>query len=653
MSHIEESGFDKIEGESRNSNCENNSVSIRQYLKRFDVSLHVALLLFPLIVVSVASLGFLIGIPIDWRQGVASFTLSCVLCLLGGSPLKDRLYKAGMFVFSIIVIIAISSLSVMYTNADAEVYHRSASMLLARGWNPVFDSTPASLIHYVEHGIGFRMWHVAYLPRAGWIFGAALYRLVGFVEVADSLNILAFILSVYYISIFTRAFFVFSRKQTYFLTALLAFSPTVAAGLFGGSFDSAYYSFFMIALVSASLTLKSERIEYLVSLCVSLVLMTGIKYTGIIAAVLLLGLFAIPILLQWLKEPNRMTKWRNWMVMSMSCVLLMGVVGFSPYITSWVRHGGPFYPLSSFDNRVALDNKITYDFGQMNNDARQMGYFGRFSYAYLSEKLTCMYYKKHLHEPVFSPDFGVSGGVGGFGKVFRFWFILSLIVLPFTKTGRLKWGLFFIMATVLIQPTYYSGYARYVSQFYVFPLLVLMSYLQQLKMRLNGVWFCSAIYSQICYSIPILTYPLSFMALQWIISVQNLYLIRVMQTDPSPRISTQSYYSFHSLQDDYGIAPFSICAEATESNDLSMCYSSYFSPYVYFAKKALKGFPVLNHQVSGNNKNVISARNRHNYIFFVHTFLPEQILKVPGFIGDVAALRLRQFHHMWTEEPKH
>jgi hypothetical protein len=65
--------------------------------------------------------------------------------------------------------------------------------------------------------------------------------------------------------------------------------------------------------------------------------------------------------------------------------------------------------------------------------------------------------------------------VGGFGPVFRVAFVMSLVLLPFAGVGRLGYVLACILITVVLQPTMYVGYARYVPQFYAFPLLVFLA----------------------------------------------------------------------------------------------------------------------------------------------------------------------------------
>jgi len=645
------------------------------------------LLIFSLLPVMMASAGFLFGVTVGRWSWSLSLLAVCALSLLGKSPARLKIRKLAWFLLSLFGIICVSGVSVMYSNADAEAYHRPASLLLAQGWNPVFDSTPETLALHVGEKASINLWHIAYLPRGAWILGAILYSIFGFVEVADSLNVLAFFVSLFYIFNFVSRLFCLRKWHARFITGLVAFSPVVANGMFGGSFDSACFSFFMIALCCATLYLEDGNINDLIAICISLAMMAGIKFTGVTTTILLVAIFSVPLIVPWAvrcfvdknaccKDSRRvgfvnrivsitrclpvhvptecgaaetaegLRKIHNWFVMVGCCFCLIGVIGFSPYVTSWVRHGGPFYPAQTFDKRVTLEDKISCDFGSMNDDARSMGYFGRFTYAYISQRLAYAYYRQKLNNPQFSPDFKVSGGVGGYGPVFRFTFTVALLLLPFARKGDLKWGLILILATVLIQPTYYSGYARYVPQFYVFPVLVLTHIAVATRERWSGWVSNGLLYAQAGYALALLAYPLSFMALQWIISVQNLKLIERMQKDPCPQLQCNTYYSFYTLKNDYGLNPVFVKDAATVTPK-DCVYSPYFSTYRYYTRAPIEGFPVLNHEVSGNDQTIIRNRNWCNMRFFLVEFLPKQVVGLPRYLYDVGCLRIRCFYRNW------
>jgi hypothetical protein len=329
------------------------------------------------------------------------------------------------------------------------------------------------------------------------------------------------------------------------------------------------------------------------------------------------------------------------------------VIGFSPYVTSWVRYGGPFYPAHTFDKRVPTSNRITEDFLRMNEDAKRMGYMGRFGYAYLSESLTLSLYGEGSDGGRFAPRFDVSGGVGGFGPVFRAAFVVSLLLLPFAGVGRLGYLLACILLTVLLQPTMFVGYARYVPQFYAFPLLVFLAFARRVGGDLLRRWPSSSRVAWsanrtmpvavaaigACYCLPLLAYPLSFLALQWIISVQNLEITKAMRQDPNPIVFTRTYYVHHTLDNDYGcrtITHLGSESDLPSEAPVRHGYGPYRPAYAYFARERLEHCPEL----SRTSPQRIST-------FFLSSFLPRQLPRLPVYLCDVFLLRCRQLGHAW------
>ena len=152
------------------------------------------------------------------------------------------------------------------------------------------------------------------------------------------------------------------------------------------------------------------------------------------------------------------------------------------------------------------------------------------------------------------------------------------------------------------------------------------------------------------YCLPLLAYPLSFLALQWIISVQNLEVVKAMRQDPHPLLLTKSYYAYHSLEDDYGCRNVTHLRSEDEMPSGAAGlhrYGSYFPSYTYFSPKPLENFPGLSHTVSGNDPAIIASRNRRNVEFFLFSFLPRQLVRLPVYSYDVALLRWRQLGRAW------
>jgi hypothetical protein len=132
---------------------------------RWTVPWELAALAFPLVAVFVAAAGFLVGLPVARWQGICGLATSILLCIPGSNSAGRKLRKIAVVVGVNAAAVALAGLSVMYTNPDAEIYHRPASMLMAAGWNPVFDSTPETVAQFEVPGQRLNVLHVTFLPR--------------------------------------------------------------------------------------------------------------------------------------------------------------------------------------------------------------------------------------------------------------------------------------------------------------------------------------------------------------------------------------------------------------------------------------------------------------------------------------------------------
>lgn len=631
---------------------------------RWAVPWELAALVFPLASIVYAAAGFLFGLPVGRWQGVCGLATAILLSLVGAGTRVRKARKLATVLGLITGSVMLASASVMYSTADAEAYHRPASMLMAAGWNPVFDSTVESVEALRMPDESMRVWHVAYLPRAFWIFNAVLYKTVGCVEAGDALNVLLCVLSYQMVSRLLARVLGMTGTTRRVAAVLVTMSPTVVALLFGGMCDGGFYSLFVIAVVAATLYAKTGGMQWAWCVGATFPMLANLKFTGVVCCGVISAVFFVACVKAWRSNGVGLQMVARWLQVIAASIGVAAVIGFSPYVTSWARYGGPFYPAHSFDARQPLANNLTADFLSMNKDAERMGYAGRFAYAYLSQSLTLSLYGEGAEGGRFSPRFDVSGGVGGFGPVFRGAFILSLMLLPFIRLRNLGWLLSCIMLTVLLQPPMYVGYARYVSQFYAFPLLVFFAAARQLHVWLpriaqvgTGVARGAKIVvpatvclSALCYSVPLLAYPLSLLGLQWVIAVQNLEIMKALSEDPAPIVRANTYYSRHALREEYDFDGIRFLAGDDNSETLTegrFPYSSYFSFYTYFAPRELENVPVLNHTVSRNDQAIIASRNRRNTEFFVFTFLPRQVPRIPGYLRDVAIMRCRQLWRVW------
>ncbi|NQW47250.1 MAG: hypothetical protein HQ464_05720 [Planctomycetes bacterium] len=624
------------------------------------------LLMFLTATTALCASGFLLGLRVSHWQAPAALLVVSLSCFLGRGSLKRRGRALAAFLGVIGLALVASGLSVMYAIPDAEGYHRPAAQLIADGWNPVFDATHERLSKLLGPNPGLRLWHVAYLPRGLWIFSAAMYRVTGFVESGDAFNVVLLVICYQLMKTLLLRTTSLGPWGCKAVSLLVCISPVVPWQLLGGGNDAAFYFLFMICTCAATLFSMSGRWKWLVYLALALPLLVSLKFSGIIVA-LALGLVGTCALVLG-PSSHRVQRLAHWWLALFHAGAIGAVIGFSPYVTNWVNHGGPFYPKNSFDKRVVAEDRITYDFQDMNDDARRMGWIGRFCSAYVSDTLAKEYYQRTVR-PGFDPVIRVNGGVKGFGVVFRVAFLLSLVAMACFPMGWLRLPIAIILLTVAMQPWEYVGYARYVSQFYALPLLVLAGVLSRIRskglfrQRCPVVWkflpTASLVLALVAYAIPLCIASCSWLALQWIVSVQNLDIVEAMQQDEEPQVFACTFYSRRSLERDSGVSGIRFLDLSHANRDQHGMYhvrdmpgytacSSYFDMYTYFSPQALPDLPRLTHVLSKDDPEVKASRDRRNAEFFLREFLPKQVFRLPQYMWRLLRLRAAQFSRAWT-----
>lgn len=631
----------------------------RRLQRRPVVPVSLTLMVFVVLCMAIPALRFLFGGTSSRLAFPAALAASVAACWMGRGELQTRLMRVREVVLVIVMSVIAAGASFMYSNPDADAYHRPAVMLMSRGWNPVFDATVEQVAAYAEPTGVFRYAHAAYLPRGAWYYGLALYESFGFVEVADSINVLLWLVSLRLVWAVVGLLGTMEALHRRVSTVFLASSPVVCNGMFGGSFDSALYSLFLISTCGLTLYLQDGRRLWLAYALLAMASLPSLKYTGAVVCGIVAAVFTIAAVARsWQR-----TRWNDLSLVAgvagavVAAAGVAAVINFSPYLTSWARYGGPFYPIQTFDHRLEIRDTITDDFAGMNEDARQMGYVSRFSYAYLSQAVTQALWRTLGGREGFSPRFDVQGGVGGFGPFFRLAFVASLVVLPFVRLGPLVPMLFTIMATTMAQPLAYVGYARYVPQLYAFPLLVLVAATWcRDRPSLGDAPRRTAMGSSVRaavgvgYAAMLLAYPLSFFALQWVISQQNLLAVECLQRSAGAAVVTKSYYASHAIKDDCGCSHTPMVSDVaglSEEASRGPVYRPYFGAYEVHADRPLDWWPDLVHVTSRNDKQIATRRDGRNMSFFVREFLPAAIPRLPSYVWTLARIRLSQLVYRW------
>lgn len=467
--------IEKRSSEAKSFNSRAKETFLDAILRRKLFPLPVILLAFPTLAILFGSIGFLCNCalhPLAWWLG---FFGALLLALIGGVSLKEGLKRMGWFVLTLSLVFLLDQSFIFFSWWDTQAYHIPAAHFLTQGWNPIFDSTSEALIEYTgANPESFNLFHVAYLPRAGWIWNALCYFFTGNSEAGDTLTFICAIALASLTWRITPIFFGPKKWKRYLFTAMTILSPGIYVSLFCGAHDGALYALLLIFMFAACAYRKTGATEWVGYLILAPIIGSNLKFTGLINFLITAFVFTLPILWSVIKGKRRPHKFWKWIVATTLGFSFALLVGISPYLTNWVNKGGPFYPEQTFSKDIPT-LQMTEDFNLCNTDAKELNYFTRMTRAYFSRSLTDAYYQHkinregdgHLFNPIFHLD-----QVDGLGRAFRMVMCLTLVILCFTRRCTTPWLLISLTLTSFIVPTKMMGYVRYVPQLWAVPMII-------------------------------------------------------------------------------------------------------------------------------------------------------------------------------------
>ena len=416
-----------------------------------------------------AGLGFLCGLPVaGWMFPVV--VAAAILWAAAGSW-----RTAVKAVLALSAALAMTAFTYTYVQWDAVACHYPMSWALAHGWNPVYEHSPEAVARYFGGG-GVLLPHVAFDPRFVAVWSAMVMKCTGlFSAAAFPSYVLGFVLS--------RVSFRFARGEwqcgafaAALFSALVALPPVLVSQMFQGRLDYASYAASLLAVFGAVLFRRGARLADAVLFGLALAVAGQVKFSG-------LGFFMVvavaALVLNWRSRAFRAC------VAGAAAVLLLSAA--SPYVTSSVHYGSPFYPAHSFaSSRPLVD--LTADFA-FNADAARMGWFLRGVYAWVSPDLAISLGRLVTGNPDFAPMMVTSTGpdMDGFGPVYCVLFVLSVLLFCASRGGLALGVAALVFLCSFVSPVKFVGYARYFPTMRVIPLLAVFSFLYAARARLRPV----------------------------------------------------------------------------------------------------------------------------------------------------------------------
>ena len=363
---------------------------------------------------------------------------------------------------------------------DGRSSHIATAILYKNGWLPVYQNYRdfAELCHVYPPSA---FWGNCYLHFTE-IIGANIYKITNLVESAKTINfIMLFCLFMYSFTVLDK----FSQKKkflTFFISSLMIINPICICQWFTNDIDLHIYTAFTILLLTLIKTenqQSADKTDLFVFVCSSLMLAMT-KFTGCMYLFLICLIYLIYLLL--LKR--NITKF-------LKTVLVIGgliaITGVNPFFTNLRDFGHPFHPLFGKNKIDIMSAGIPYGFQNMSNTER----FLRSTFSESVNSMTEAYKGDvAMKQPVilkmpFTINIRTTLNtfcfadvrVGGFGYFWSGILLLSLAYLPFIRfRNKNEKNIFWLSFSITIITTLanpHAWWARYVPQFWLFPLFVL------------------------------------------------------------------------------------------------------------------------------------------------------------------------------------
>ncbi len=441
----------------------------------FDVAIFI--LLQSLMCVMICYLGFYISWNLISISFIASFTSLLIRLYVENSSKERRkyLYRIILILISIYTLSIAASSFIYDLSYDGQDYHYFSIVQIMEGWNvvrsPIVDSP----------------WSTGY-PKFSWVSAASLSVLTNNAETGKAFNLLYLIAS--YCILFGAYQNSKSNSKKDRLACIVCFiftcNPVTISQLFTNYVDGQISSLFLCSLVTLSAYVKFPYKSNLYMGFLCLVLISNLKFSGLVYSGITFLLLCIFLLLSKDKKVLRSV------VTSTSCMFLIFIViGFNPYITNSLTYGNPIYPISDKVHSEFIKKNIGAYSEIVKDEARFISLFRSLT------TLPANHPSSTAYQPIYNNLFGFNfvQSLSNYAKPdvrfngFGILFIVSLIALMITVIRQIfakefpeKYAMFaisVILLTTISNPYIWS--ARYIPQLFHLPLFILVSFRDRLK----------------------------------------------------------------------------------------------------------------------------------------------------------------------------
>ena len=449
-------------------------------LNRYFYNLSVTIIGIVVSVFILTTVGGLFHIPVNPFFVLLPF-IGGVYYIKKQSPENIDFLKQFLFLLLIIMISYLLAISVWDGSWDGRWYHSAAIILLKNGWLPVYQN-------YADFAVKC---HV-YPPSAFWgncylhfveIIGANIYKITNLIESAKAVNFIILSAVFMYSYSVLKEFKPQKKIMPLILSAIIILNPVCICQWFTNYIDlHLYFAFTLLVLTIIKIELQQEttKTDLFIFVCSSL--MPAItKLTGCFYLFVICLIYFIYLLL--LKR--NIKKFIKTVLITGG---LIAVTSVNPFYTNFRDYGHPFYPLFGNSKINIIDESLPYGFQNMSAIERFLR--SNFSDS-VNSMSNCVNQPELMRYPVkLKIPFTINNKtvlhrfyhsdvrVGGFGYFWSGILLLSIFYLPFIRFRNKNEKYLFLLITAIILSTTFanpqSWWARFVPQFWLFPVFILL-----------------------------------------------------------------------------------------------------------------------------------------------------------------------------------
>lgn len=415
------------------------------------------LVLTPLVAYVIDLLTLIVGGQISLLNPLLTFVV--VLLVMAYKKCKSEI---GLYIIFSCIFLWLATLLYDY-GTDGQWYHAKIVQLLLNGWNPIYH--PFDLAHALDVNVENEVFWAAHYAKGMEMTGATFAALTNNLETAKAINFYFIIGSFLMIMSWLKQYVKGWRLAL--LSIVVTFNPIVVNQMLTGYIDWTAYTMLLIAINSLYQLLNGRK-EYAMPYFLMLFFVLSIKFNiAFWIVIFTLLFFCLFIVYKKCRFPKKV-------FLSSVGVLLLGlfVGGYNPYVTNLEKYGNPFYPLIG-EKRIEImnGNELRAIQGKPRIEQVNISLLSNPNNGTDSNEINVLRIKKEN----LLASFLVDTRLGGFGIFFFESCILALIGFILSKKGKNKRliAVFCISLYVSLFLLPSGWWARYVSYFYLFPIVLL------------------------------------------------------------------------------------------------------------------------------------------------------------------------------------